>query len=156
MKLKLAIIIMVAGAILAMAATATASVKLGTTIEEAGVGTGGVTGIASLGTGGVTETGGYSAQHANESIENIVQIASEVSRIEIPEGWHLVNETIVGDYYVAYIDANDFPCGENVSEKTLECFHPHNYHILVHKLGSNETTIYDLRVWVLSEEYGKG
>ncbi len=145
---------MVASAILAMAATATASVKLGTTIEEAGVGTGGVTG-ASSGTGG---TGGFhSAQH--ESIENIerqVQIASELSRIEMPEGWHLVNETIVGDYYVAYIDADDFPCGENVSEETLECFHPHNYHILVHKLGSNETTIYDLRVWALSEEYGKG
>ncbi len=149
-----------ASVILAMAATATASVKLGTIIEEAGVGTGGVTGASSSGTGG---TGGYSHVGQNESIENI-QIASEISQLQqqVPKGYSIINESIVGGYYIAFYDSDEVetvPCGEDVPKGGgfVVCFHlVHDYHVLVHKFGSNETTIYDPRVWALSEEYGKG
>ena len=137
MKLNLAIIMVAASVILAMGLAAASSIE-GSFIEEP----------------------------ENESIENIqkqVQIASEISKLrqQVPKGYSIVNESIVGGYYIAYYDSDEVetvPCEEDVPEwKFTVCYHfVDDCHVMVHKLGSNETTIYDPRVWELSKEYGKG
>ncbi len=128
MKLKLAIIMMAASVILAMTLAAASSVE-GSFIEEP----------------------------ENESIEKIVQVASEVSDLEAPNGCYLVNASIVGNYYVAYYSTDD---GSSARSNHIDLGRPlpqwTEYYVLVHRLGSNETIIYDPRVWVLSNEYGKG
>ena len=104
----------------------------------------------------------------NESIENIqrqVQIASEISqaRKQVPEGYNIINETVVGGFYVAYIDTDDVEAirvaPEDVPEGgtfAIRMHLVHDYHVVVHRLGSNETIMYDPMVWELSKEYGKG
>ena len=137
--MKLILAIMAASAILAMTLAimpAEASIKEGSFIEEP----------------------------ENESIERQLQIASEVSqsRQQVPEGYNIINETVVGDFYVAYIDTDDVetvPCGEDVPEcgGFTICFRlVHDYHVVVHKLGSNQTEFFDPGVWALGKEYGKG
>ena len=136
MKLNLAIVLMAASVILAMGLAAASSIE-GSFIEEP----------------------------ENESIENIqkqVQIASEISKLrqQVPKGYSIVNESIVGGYYIAYYDSDEVetvPCEEDVPGKFTVCFHfVDDCHVMVHKIGSNETTIYDPRVWKLGKEYGKG
>jgi hypothetical protein len=91
-----------------------------------------------------------------------VQIASEISNLrqQVPKGYSIVNESIVGGYYIAYYDSDEVetvPCEEDVPGKFTVCFHfVDDCHVMVHKIGSNETTIYDPRVWKLGKEYGKG
>ncbi len=102
----------------------------------------------------------------NESIENIqrqVQMASEITKLrqQVPKGYSIVNESIVGGYYIAYYDSDEVetvPCEEDVPEwKFTVCYHfVDDCHVMVHKLGSNETNFYDPRVWALGKEYGKG
>ena len=130
------------------------------------------TGSTPTGTGGtslvssmpVSSTGGTSLQTGGASgIQKQVQIASEISELRqrVPKGYSIVNESIVGGYYIAYYDSDEVetvPCEEDVPEwKFTVCYHfVDDCHVMVHKLGSNETTIYDPRVWELSKENGKG
>lgn len=105
--------------------------------------------VPQIGTGGTT-------------VEKQVQIASEISqsREKVPDGYNLINETIMGGYYIAWYITTEV---ETSREKAapggsfLLRFHfVDDYHVVVHRLGSNETIIYDPMVWELSKEYGKG
>ena len=122
------------------------------------------TGGTSLQTGGasgiqISSTGGTSLQTGGASgIQKQLQIASEISDLEAPNGCYMVNATIVGGYYIAYYSTDD---GSSARSNHIELGRPPfpewtEYYVMVHKLGSNETTIYDPRVWELSKEYGKG
>ena len=107
----------------------------------------------------VSSTGGTSLQTGGASgIQKQLQIASEISDLEAPNGCYMVNATIVGGYYIAYYSTDD---GSSARSNHIELGRPPfpewtEYYVMVHKLGSNETTIYDPRVWELSKEYGKG
>ena len=122
MKLNLAIIVVVASVILAIGLAAASSVE-GSFIEEP------------------TEISIEIQKH---------QIASELSA-EMPD-WHLENETIMGDYYVALYTTTEVETSrekEAPGGSFLLRFHFVDvYRVVVCKLGSNQMMFF--------KEYGKG
>ncbi len=126
MKANLAIVLMATSAILVMVLAITpavASSKEGSFIEEP------------------TERSIEIQKH---------QIASELSA-EMPD-WHLENETIMGDYYVALYTTTEVETSrekEAPGGSFLLRFHFVDvYRVVVCKLGSNQTMFF--------KEYGKG
>jgi hypothetical protein len=86
-------------------------------------------------------------------LEQQIQIAKEIDAISIPQGWVLINATIVDDYYIAYYNYSgcvEISCREDPHcIAAARCAYDET-HIVVHHLGTNETNYFYPQVWAVA------